>query len=112
MLGRGPYVLCIDTGKTVLQESTLCSLCPQLFYLHRKMKHSAGLNFFTMEMYIYLIGEKWSNNLQKQYDAAAAGSQGFAFSSSHEYLFNQPASWQTFSAVSLAFSSTFLRLLQ
>lgn len=30
----------------VLQKSTLCGLCPQLFYLHREKKHSACLIFF------------------------------------------------------------------
>lgn len=62
-------------------------------------------------MHIYLTSKGWVM-LFKECDAAATGSQGFAFSSSRKYLFNHLDSWQTFSSVSLAFNSTFLTLLQ
>lgn len=68
--------------------------------------------FVTTDMCFYLTGGRLEDALQKGYEAAATVSEGFAFSSSQNSLFNQPGSWQKLSSASLAFNSTFFSLLQ
>lgn len=113
MLGRGPGVPCIETGKTEFCRRAPCAVYAHSCFICTGKRNTVPVYFFFLPLDVYacIFIQLEKDPLQKEYDAASTGSQGFAFSDSHKYLFNQPASWQTFSSVSLAFNSTFLSLL-